>query len=187
MDFDVTVNGQLWRVVMEAAPSRDRVQVRVNGRVRTFDAAWIDGQTLSLIAVEPADASSDGAAGRGPADVARVHQFGIAESDGILRIVTEGRDFQATALPGDSARHRRAGPPAAARHARQDIASAMPGRIVRVLVSQGDPVTAGQPLAVVEAMKMENEVRAAADGVVRDVRVKPGAAIDAGEVLVVID
>ena len=70
---------------------------------------------------------------------------------------------------------------------RQNVVAAMPGRIVRVLVAPGDRVTARQAVVVVEAMKMENEMRAPKDGVVREVRVTPGAAIDAGAVLVVID
>jgi biotin carboxyl carrier protein len=63
----------------------------------------------------------------------------------------------------------------------------MPGRVVRVLVAAGDRVGAGQPLVVVEAMKMENELRAPADGVVTKVGVEAGAAVDTGAVLIVIE
>ena len=62
----------------------------------------------------------------------------------------------------------------------------MPGRVVRVLVEPGDRVAAGQGLAVVEAMKMENEVAAPADGVVSDVRAAPGDSVEAGGVLVTL-
>jgi biotin carboxyl carrier protein len=70
---------------------------------------------------------------------------------------------------------------------RQSVVATMPGRIARVLVAAGDRVAASQAVVVVEAMKMENEMRAPKDGVVREVRVSPGAAIDAGAVLLVID
>jgi len=63
----------------------------------------------------------------------------------------------------------------------------MPGRVVKVLVSPGDRVTARQGLVVVEAMKMENELRAPADAVVREVRVVEGASVDAGAILVVLE
>jgi pyruvate carboxylase subunit B len=63
----------------------------------------------------------------------------------------------------------------------------MPGKIVRVLVRPGDRVSARQGLVVVEAMKMENELRAAADGRVKTVAVKEGQSVDAGAVLVDID
>ncbi len=62
----------------------------------------------------------------------------------------------------------------------------MPGRVVRVLVAAGDRVAAGQGLAVVEAMKMENEVAAPAAGVVSDVRAAPGDSVEAGAVLVTL-
>ena len=63
----------------------------------------------------------------------------------------------------------------------------MPGRVVRVLVSIGDRVLAGQPILVVEAMKMENELRSPKDGVVREVNVQAGGAVEARAVLVVIE
>jgi pyruvate carboxylase subunit B len=63
----------------------------------------------------------------------------------------------------------------------------MPGRVVRVLVKNGDAVTAGQPLIVMEAMKMENELRAHGAGVVKAVRVAPGDAVEKGAVLVEMD
>jgi biotin carboxyl carrier protein len=63
----------------------------------------------------------------------------------------------------------------------------MPGRIVRVLVTAGDEVAAGQPLVVVEAMKMENELRSPKAGRVREVSVGEGMSIEAGRLLVVVD
>ena len=62
----------------------------------------------------------------------------------------------------------------------------MPGRIVKVLVQPGDRVAARQGLIVVEAMKMENELRAGRSGLVREVLVVEGASVDAGAPLVVI-
>jgi biotin carboxyl carrier protein len=66
------------------------------------------------------------------------------------------------------------------------IVAPMPGRIVKVLVAPGDVVTARQGLVVVEAMKMENELRAPRDGTVVEVRAREGAPVDANVVLVVI-
>jgi biotin carboxyl carrier protein len=63
----------------------------------------------------------------------------------------------------------------------------MPGRVLRVLVGVGDRVTARQPVVVVEAMKMENELRSPRDGVVTEVLVAPGAAVESNAVLMVID
>lgn len=60
----------------------------------------------------------------------------------------------------------------------------MPGLIVRINVRDGDPVRAGQGLVVMEAMKMENELRAAAAGTVRRVVVAPGSAVEKGALLI---
>ncbi len=69
----------------------------------------------------------------------------------------------------------------------QRIVAPMPGRIVRVLVQPGEPVTARQGLVVIEAMKMENELVALRDGRVREVTVTTGAAVEAGRLLVLIE
>ena len=63
----------------------------------------------------------------------------------------------------------------------------MPGRVVRVLVAPGDEVAARQPVVVVEAMKMENELRSPKAGRVKDVAVTEGASVEAGRVLVVVE
>lgn len=60
----------------------------------------------------------------------------------------------------------------------------MPGLVVRVAVEEGQQVEAGSALVVLEAMKMENELRATAAGVVKAVKVKPGQAVEKGQVLV---
>jgi pyruvate carboxylase subunit B len=59
----------------------------------------------------------------------------------------------------------------------------MPGMIVRLNVKEGDQVRAGQGLVVMEAMKMENELRAAASGTVLRVLVSPGNAVEKGAIL----
>ena len=66
------------------------------------------------------------------------------------------------------------------------VVAPMPGRVVRVLVESGDTVQAGQGLAVVEAMKMENEVASPVAGVVGAVRASVGDSVEAGAVLVVV-
>ena len=69
----------------------------------------------------------------------------------------------------------------------RSIVAPMPGRVVKVLVKAGDVVAAHQGLVVVEAMKMENELRAPAAGTVIDVRVKDRMSVDAGAVLIVME
>jgi biotin carboxyl carrier protein len=70
---------------------------------------------------------------------------------------------------------------------RQNILAPMPGKVVRLLVQPGDTVEAGQGLVVVEAMKMQNEMKCAHAGTVREVRAAVGDTVAAGQVLVVIE
>lgn len=65
--------------------------------------------------------------------------------------------------------------------------SGMPGKIVKVFVKAGDLVKEGDPLLIMEAMKMENEMRAAGEAKIKEVHVKAGDAIEAGVVLVTFD
>jgi len=70
---------------------------------------------------------------------------------------------------------------------RQNVAAPMPGKVIRVLVEKGQAVEAGQGLVVVEAMKMQNEMRAARAGHITEVRVRDGDTVGAGETLVVLE
>ena len=77
------------------------------------------------------------------------------------------------------------------RHAGADgpvtLKASMPGRVVRVLLRKGEPVAAHQALLVVEAMKMQNELKSPRDGRVADLRVAPGDTVSTGDVLAVIE
>jgi biotin carboxyl carrier protein len=69
----------------------------------------------------------------------------------------------------------------------QSIASPMPGKVVRVLAAPGDEVVAGQGIVVVEAMKMQNELKSNRTGRVLSVPAKEGATVNAGELLATIE
>ena len=67
-----------------------------------------------------------------------------------------------------------------------EVRAIIPGKVVSVSVAPGDAVTAGQQLLVVEAMKMQNELRAPRDGTIDRVAAAPGVNIEVGDLLVVI-
>lgn len=67
------------------------------------------------------------------------------------------------------------------------IKASMPGRVVRVLAQKGDTVESNQGVVVIEAMKMQNELKAPKAGKVAEVRVAPGDTVSAGDVLAVIE
>jgi biotin carboxyl carrier protein len=70
---------------------------------------------------------------------------------------------------------------------RQAISAPMPGKVVRVLVSEGDLVEAGQGVVVVEAMKMQNELKAPKTGRVASLPVREGVAVNGGDVLAIVE
>jgi len=70
---------------------------------------------------------------------------------------------------------------------RQNLVAPMPGKVVRVLLGAGDEVTLGQGVVVVEAMKMQNEIKSPKSGRVIEVRVIEGATVNANQVLAVVE
>ncbi len=67
------------------------------------------------------------------------------------------------------------------------VTSPMPGKILRILVKEGEQVKTGQGLVVLEAMKMENEIPAPKDGVVKKILVKEGDTVDTGQPLIELE
>jgi biotin carboxyl carrier protein len=76
---------------------------------------------------------------------------------------------------------------AADEHGPKKLTAPMPGKIVRVLVTQGAEVEAGAGILVVEAMKMQNEVKSPKKGTIQKILVSEGAAVNAGEVLAIVE
>lgn len=68
-----------------------------------------------------------------------------------------------------------------------NLTAPMPGKVLRFLVEEGDEVKKGQGLVVMEAMKMENELKTPKDGVVKKISSAPGVAVDGGTLLLVIE
>ena len=66
------------------------------------------------------------------------------------------------------------------------VTATMPGVVVELLVKKGDAVVKGQPLLILSAMKMQNEIGAPIDGTVKEVHVTPGTAVSAGAKLVTL-
>ncbi len=107
----------------------------------------------------------------------------IPSADSYL-VEVDGQQFvQEISDPRDATRRGTA----SATAGRQNLTASMPGKVVRVLVMEGQAVEAGQGLIVVEAMKMQNELKAAKPGRVAKIHVKDGATVEAGEALLIIE
>src|SRR5215470_19555470 len=114
------------------------------------------------------------------------HQVRIApRPDGSLTLHTSLAEYRAEVADPRSWRGRRHG--ALEAEGRQQVAAPMPGKVVRLLVKQGDTVEAGQGLLVVEAMKMQNEIRSPKSGKIEKLCAGEGQAVNAGEILLWVE
>jgi biotin carboxyl carrier protein len=166
MKYEIVINGA--RRTAEFSPSRDavsRATFVIDGRVVEADVArlslWeysilIGGRSLDVTVEEP---------GAG------------------LLIRANGREFRVETFdPRSWRRGRGAG---VELEGRQRLVAPMPGKIVRVLAAAGQQVSAGQGLLVIEAMKMQNEIRSPKSGTVEKLAAE-GQTVNAGEVLAIV-
>jgi biotin carboxyl carrier protein len=179
MTFEVDVNGRSCSVSVERVTGSSHFRVSVDGRTHTVDAVRIGAFGLSLL-VDGDEACPE----RSRTAISREITVTPAGRPGGLLVGLDGRTIAA------SVNARRTGRVAADAgghaHGEQAVAAPMPGRVVRILVAPGDQVAARQGVVVVEAMKMENELRAPREGIVTEIAVIPGSAVETGAVLVVI-
>jgi biotin carboxyl carrier protein len=127
-----------------------------------------------------------------------------AVEPGVYSVLLDGRSYEARAEPGedcawitirghrfrvaikDPRRWSRTGVSAVGAD-RENVIASMPGKIVRLLVKPGESVVAGQGILVVEAMKMQNEMKTRRGGTVAAIAVREGETVAAGAVLVTIE
>ena len=105
--------------------------------------------------------------------------------DGTLDIHVGSSAFDFTAT--DERRKLLGGVGSAVATGTQEVRSQMPGKIVKLLVREGEAVEVDQGLVIVEAMKMENELKSPIEGVVSQISVAEGDAVETGELLIVVD
>jgi len=174
MNYEVEIAGRVRQVSVRRVDGR--FVVTVDGREHVVDAQRVDGQTMSLLMARP-DAM--------PMIVGASYTATLA-SDPVTKQMLVG--VGGVAVPVSLNGRRRSGrKDEAARSAGpQRIVAPMPGKIVKVLVNKGDPVRARQPLVVIEAMKMENELRAVRAGAVTELHVQEGQSVDAGTLVALV-
>ena len=116
----------------------------------------------------------------------RSFEVDVDISEDEYRVLVDGRSYHINLL--DERRMRLGGLQSGIQlQGRQQVSVPMPGRVIAVLVSEGDKVERGQGLVIVEAMKMENEVPCPINGEVKEVKVQTGDALEAGAILVVVE
>jgi acetyl-CoA/propionyl-CoA carboxylase biotin carboxyl carrier protein len=177
--FDVPggwrVGEPAWTVRRLVVAGHEPVEVRARGRARDADVVVGTAEPVATSTSAVTDGLAHTRDGRS-------RRYAVATgADGVVWI---GRDGSAWGV-------REQEPLEAARTAAGDaggpVVSPMPGTVTVVEVAEGDEVTAGTTLVVVEAMKMEHVLTAPADGTVRDLRARTGGTVARGDVLVVVE
>jgi glutaconyl-CoA/methylmalonyl-CoA decarboxylase subunit gamma len=169
MHYQVEVAGRIKHVNVQRVDGR--FIVTVDGREHVVDARRVDANTMSLLIGK--EKRADSVAVTFATDPA-TRQLVVGVGGATVPVSLNGRRRSGrkdeTASGG--------GP--------QRIVAPMSGKIVKVLVNKGDAVRARQPLVVIEAMKMENELRAAGAGAVAELHVQEGQSVDAGTLVALV-
>lgn len=171
MTFEIEIAGRRRAVSIESAAA-GRYRIVIDGVAHEVAAERVGALGFSMLV---------GANGR--SREVTVAPAAAGADKGELLVGIDGR---LVAVTVDGRRRRAASDAGADGAGEYAVTAPMPGRVVRVLVGAGDTVAARQGVVVVEAMKMENELRTPKAGVVKDVAVAPGTLVEAGRVLMVI-
>ena len=167
MAFIATLGEQSYTVEIEES-SKSVYRVSVDGHEFMVDGKKTGRTNFSLIVDN------------------RSFEIEVDSREDEYRVLVDGRNYHIHLL---DERRVRIGADSAgsALQGRQKVSVPMPGKIIALLVAEGDSVEKGQGLVIVEAMKMENEVHSPIAGEVKEVLVKPGDTVEAGAVLLVVE
>ncbi len=176
MRYEVEIGGRRLPVVVSRAGNG--FAVSIDGRERQVDAVRVDAHTMSILIAE----GGEGVRGQAISS----HEVSIAADPAAGQLAVHIGSTPIYITLNGRRRWGRVEDGAGTGSGPQRLVAPMPGKVVRVLVKHGEPVAARQPVVVVEAMKMENELRASRDGTVADVHVREGMSVEAGALLLVI-
>ena len=161
MKYEILINGATRRVEFD----KSRMTAVIDGRKIVADAAMVSAGVYSILLG------------------GRSFEVTIETRAKDVLVRTAGREFQVEILDPRSWRQGRGGK--VELEGRQQLTAPMPGKIVRVLAVPGQTVEAGQGLLVIEAMKMQNEIRSPKSGTVERIA-REGQTVNAGEILAIV-
>jgi biotin carboxyl carrier protein len=170
MKLNAEIDGE--KVALEVKREGGRVSAEVGGRRYELEARSVDAGVYLLIH-------------GGRVYECRVGAEPGSEGRGALRVSVGAREYGVRL--SDPKLLRGAGAAGGEQGGRAQVKAPMPGKVVRVLVEAGQAVETGQGLVVVEAMKMQNELKSPKSGTVTELRAGPGSTVNAGDVLVVVE
>lgn len=165
MKYIATVDGRDFEIDVERAS-----EVVVDGVTHAVDLQPIDEAHLYSVVL-------DGAS----------HELFIERRNGVYYILIEGDRYAVEVEQERLKRLKAMGGQKHEEHGAAQVRAPMPGLVVKVMVAVGDVVAEDQPLIILEAMKMENELRCPRAGVVRSIDTVPGAKVNQGDVLMSVE
>jgi len=172
MKLEIEIQGQLRTIEVDPAADPGRYSVSLDGNAIEVEARLLRPGVLSLVV-----------AGRAYRAV-REDDAPAGNGSEVVVLVAGGR-YPYRVEDSRSLKSRRAH--ASGHDGPKTIKASMPGRVVRVLAERGVEVEAHQGVVVIEAMKMQNELKSPKAGTVIEMRVAPGDTVSAGDVLAVIE
>ena len=178
---EVTVGEKNYRIELQAAKSSPHDGEPRNSRAAQ-NSEWkiTFGERELSVACLPLPNNILSLIVNGKSVQARVEQNGDR-----LRVFIDGRSYECSVRDPRSFQSRNR--TAHADDAEQKVKASMPGKVVRLLAQPGDSIIPGQGLLVIEAMKMQNEVRSTKGGIVKSLAVREGTNVNAGDLLAVIE
>jgi biotin carboxyl carrier protein len=165
MIYDVSISGTVHRV--ELIRFASGWLCKLDGRERLLDLSSLQNGVLSLLI--------DGRSYEIKQDTTVTASSIVVGSERFAAAVRDPRSFRSR------------NPSGAADEGVKKVTASMPGKVVRILVAPGAAVEAGQGVLVIEAMKMQNEMKSPKKGTVKKMTVAPGAAVEAGQVLAEVE
>ncbi|MBI2058464.1 MAG: biotin/lipoyl-binding protein [Nitrospirae bacterium] len=167
MRYTVFIGGQTHDVDIQRQSERV-LHAQVGGRTLALDVSLIDSRTLSLL--------TQGNSLR----------YSISGLDNDKVRISHGShtwDAEVKSGSGGTVHAARR----SAKKGRVPVLAPMPGKVLRVLCKEGDRVKAGDCISIIEAMKMENEIKCPKDGLIAKVEAREGDIVDSGETLLIVD
>ena len=167
MKYITTVDGQEFTIEVNREG-----EVVVNGEPRELDAKSIDNNGLYSLLINHQSTEA---------------MVELDEASGEYRVLIDGALYHITVADERAKRlAEAAGQAFGTGTGELSVKSPMPGLIVAIPIKEGEAITKGQVIVVLESMKMENELKAPRDGVVQSIKIQPRQAVEQGQLLVVI-
>ena len=166
MTYEVVIDGKMHRVELNRGRN-GTLECRLDGQMLNLDAVPAGRDVLSIVV--------DG----------RAWEVKRERVGGDMHLMIAGERYAAEVRDPRSFRARKAA--GAGMEGPKKLVSPMPGKVVRVLVPEASEVEAGQGIVVVEAMKMQNEIKSPKKGKVAKILATEGATVNAGEALAIVE